>query len=338
MDDPNDDPNEAHEAILVLGAIATPNRALIAFRDSFREGASRKTMLASLAACARLLTGDANADPAQLPWHLLRYEHVRSLAARLAKRGDKPATQQIRLTAVRRIVEECWNLQLIDTDTLERIRSVKSQKRDVNAPLAGRVLDTAEQAQLYDAAAKGKGAAAPRDTALLVLGLAAGLRREEISTVPLWNGELGVKASRIVVFGKGGKIREVPLTLFTAARLAPWTALRGAKPGTFLLSLHGQSFHAPRVPIDRSLSPSGVWAALQDLGERAKLADFSPHDLRRTFITELLEAGVDPITVARLAGHDDVKTTMRYDRRGDKAKVAAVEALSKHRREGEDKP
>lgn len=319
------------EAVVVFEPQRTPHAALAAFQRSFRPGASRTTMQNTLATVARLLTNGAIDDPALVPWEQLRYEHVRQLAAHLVDRGDKPATQALRLGAIRRIVQECWRLGLVDRDTYDRIKDVRPQKRDVNAPLAGRPLDPAEQLALFDAAMKGKGAAASRDTALLVLGLYVGLRAEELATVPLWNGELGVEGLRIRVLGKGGKLREVPIGSATAARLAPWAEIRGTKPGPFLLALRTQGYHAPRTILDHGLSPSGVWAQMKDLGFRARVKDFSPHDLRRTFVTELLEAGVDVVTVARMAGHDDVKTTMRYDRRGEKAKIAAADALEKFR-------
>jgi site-specific recombinase XerD len=53
----------------------------------------------------------------------------------------------------------------------------------------------------------------------------------------------------------------------------------------------------------------------------------TPHDLRRTFISNLLDAGVDLSTSSELAGHRDPRTTKRYDRRGEATHKQAVDKL-----------
>ena len=70
-----------------------------------------------------------------------------------------------------------------------------------------------------------------------------------------------------------------------------------------------------------------VNAITKKRAEEAEVDSFSPHDMRRTFCSDLLDANVDIVTVQKLAGHASPTTTAKYDRRNEEVKRAAVQKL-----------
>jgi site-specific recombinase XerD len=76
------------------------------------------------------------------------------------------------------------------------------------------------------------------------------------------------------------------------------------------------------------MTPDAVLKALARRAAAAGIvARFSPHDLRRTFAGDMLDAGADIATVCALMGHSSVDVTARYDRRGEQVKARAAELL-----------
>ena len=79
--------------------------------------------------------------------------------------------------------------------------------------------------------------------------------------------------------------------------------------------------------VARRITAQSILEILERRSRQARVLPFSRHDLRRTFISDLLDAGADLSTVAGLAGHANVQTTARYDRRGEKAKRRTAELI-----------
>lgn len=294
--------------------------ALVYLR-TLQTDTSRETMRRSLDTLAAILT-DGRADHISLPWHRLRYEHTSALAAILARRYA-PDTANKHLSALRQTIDTAWQLGWIDADARDRATRIKRIRgsRPQGAE-AGRSLSGGEIRALFDDAHH-DGTLGARDAALLALLYGAGLRRTEAVQLDLSDYDGGHDHPRVTVHGKRNKTRPVYLGDGADAAVADWVAVRGPEPGPLLLPV----LKSGRTADDRRLSAAGVYQALRVRAGRAGVREFTPHDLRRSYVGDLLDAGEDVSTVSGLTGHDSVDTTARYDRRGDRAKQRAAEAI-----------
>jgi site-specific recombinase XerD len=184
----------------------------------------------------------------------------------------------------------------------------------------GRALKSGEITALFGACDPSMAQGA-RDAALLAVLYAAGLRRSEAVGLDLgdYEEETGVLTVRS---GKGRKARMGHATNGAKAALDAWLVKRGAEAGPFFLPIHRSGAIQSRRMTDQS-----VLSILERIRRQAKVRPFSPHDLRRSFISDLLDRGADIATVQRMAGHANIQTTARYDRRGEEAKRRAAELL-----------
>ena len=125
-----------------------------------------------------------------------------------------------------------------------------------------------------------------------------------------------------VRLGKGAKNRIVYLPNTATSYVSNWLNLRRFKPGPLLCPVN----KGGRIQI-RAISPDAVLKILKKRARQAGVEHFSPHDFRRTFCSDLLDANVDVFTVQKLAGHTSPVTTAKYDRRGEETKRQAVQIL-----------
>ena len=279
---------------------------------------SRRTMRGALDVMARLVSGgEANAET--LPWHTLRRQHTAAIRAALASRyGVRTANRM--LAALRGVLRESVELGLMDAESFQRASRIKTI-RGKPAP-AGRALEREELRALFASCAGGDAAEAidVRDAALLAVLYGAGLRRAEV--VQLDVSDLAMESGALIVHGKGNKVRLAYVPESGRPLLAAWVARRGVEAGPLFLPVQKDG-----VIVSRRLTEGAIYKILERRARVAGVLHFSPHDCRRTFIGDLLDAGADMSTVKELAGHASIETTARYDRRGERAKRTAVDLL-----------
>ena len=143
-----------------------------------------------------------------------------------------------------------------------------------------------------------------RDKAMIELLYATGLRVSEL--VELTLAQLRLDQGFLVAFGKGSKERIVPVGESAERWVGEY--LRGVRPG-LLAGRHEEIFLNHR---GRPLTRQGFWKILKGHARAAGVRDVSPHVLRHSFATHLLEHGADLRAVQMMLGHSDISTTQIY--------------------------
>lgn len=277
----------------------------------------RRTMATSLDTIARLLTG-GQADAYTLPWGQLRYAHTQAVRTALAERYA-PATANKHLSALRGVLTAAWRLEQISAEDHARACDLEPV-RGSTLP-AGRSLSQGELGALFGVCANDPSPGGARDGALLALLYAGGVRRGEAVDLNLADYDPETGTLR-VLRGKGRKDREVYVTGGAANAVDAWIDERSDEPGPLVCPVD----RIGRITI-RRLGAEAIRHALTKRAKQAGIANFTPHDLRRTFVGDLLDAGADIVTVQALAGHASPFTTARYDRRPAATRRRAAELL-----------
>ena len=141
-----------------------------------------------------------------------------------------------------------------------------------------------------------------RDRALLEVMYAAGLRVSELIT--LKQADVDVHAGLVVCHGKGSKERRVPIGKSAIHWVQQYSAIKAG---------YGRPT-APNMFVNRGkpLTRQFAWAMIKRYAAKAGVKDISPHTLRHSFATHLLQHGADSRSVQALLGHSDISTTQIY--------------------------
>ena len=151
-----------------------------------------------------------------------------------------------------------------------------------------------------------------------------GLRSAEVVTLNL--GDYKPNNGSLIINGKRNEAAESFVNNGAADALADWLELRGSQEGPLFLPVNKGGRIVTTLGEDgkiKRMADQAVYMLLAKRAEEAGVSNVSPHDVRRSCISDLLDAGADAIIVSRIAGHANVQTTSRYDRRPSQAQQRA---------------
>src|SRR5215204_3878576 len=212
----------------------------------------------------------------------------------------------------------------------QHAEAIRGRLAEAYAPATANKMLSAMKGVLKSCWRLGLMTAGVRDAAMLALLYVGGLRRTELASLRLSDYDPEERTVRIR--GKGNKERQVYAEGGADLLLSAWLELRGEadpeEPLFLPVRKDGVVRHTDSHGEKKaSLSDQAVYKMVKRRHREAKIKEVSPHDFRKTFVGDLLDAIGDLSTVQKLAGHSDPATTARYDKRGERAMREAASHL-----------
>jgi integrase/recombinase XerC/integrase/recombinase XerD len=273
------------------------NEALVAYdRDLRARGMAERTRRAYAIDLGQFVGWVGEQEPGEI-----RHRDVRRYAASLSSGGAAPATVARKLASIRGLFDFLVRTERVGQNPADL---VSSPKREEKLP---RVLSAAQVRGLLERIP----ARTPlelRDRAMLELAYSCGLRCEEIVNLNL--DSLDFETEQLRVLGKGSKERLLPV-----GEPAQIALRRYSECGRHALTSDPRERALFLSKSGRRLSNSDITRRLGLWVREAALAGgVSPHALRHSFATHLLEGGADLRTIQELLGHASISTTQVYTR------------------------
>ena len=231
-------------------------------------------------------------------WDRVKYREISEYAARRFRQGRKSRTIQRELSSIRSFYR-----YLILNAVVKQ-----NPAQDVSAPRADKPLPKTCDAESLDRllqAGDSNDALLLRDLAIFELIYSSGLRLAELVSIDL--EDIDLAQQQLIVTGKGEKTRYLPVGSKAVAAVQKWLRLRGdftrnANQQALFLSKRG-----------KRISARNVQSRLNQLVKRRGLGQkLSPHTLRHSFATHMLESSSDLRAVQELLGHANIATTQIY--------------------------
>ena len=225
---------------------------------------------------------------------------IRAYLAHLARRNLKRSSIARHLSALRTFFKYLMREGVVEANPA---RSVATPKREKHLPSVMQTSDIALLLEQPDLSSS----LGIRDRAWLELLYASGLRISELVGIDLEAIEL--RARLVKVFGKGSKERIVPFGSKAEEALRAWLAVRDAPPDEPALFVNYRGARITTRSVRRLFEGYVRAASLR--------AGISPHTMRHSFATHLLNAGADLRGIQELLGHASLSTTQKYTHLND---------------------
>lgn len=321
---------------LILGDVVTtighvkngkksPNNPALSYLLRLRSKKSQKTMRSCLTSVSSMFGCN---EPLHFDWSSLTRDMIQVVLQRLLNEHKAPNTINLILCAIKGVAEEARASRLMDADNYHDVKNIK---RIRGARISrGRMLECTEIKRLFTFLDIQTTGAAIRDAALISLMFGCGLRRSEVADLDI--DHIDFENNKIDIHGKGNKERINYMPPETAKRMCLWVdTVRGDHSGPLFTRIRKND----DVTSDR-LTTNGIGFIIKQLVTKLSLKSFTPHDLRRSYASLLLENGEDILTVKEALGHASVVTTQQYDKRSIKRLEAVALNFSfgkKHERD-----
>jgi integrase/recombinase XerD len=273
------------------------------FLDSLRidRGAADPT----IEAYQRDLSQMAQSLPPGLGLAQIEASHLNDFLTRLYDQGLEASSIARKVSALRQFFKfSCLELGL-KTNPAEQLRKPRQSRRlpeFLSVEEVTRLLEAADRGLPYERDPAGR--LKLRDAAMVYLLYATGLRVSELCGLTAFGIDL--QQGYVRVRGKGGKERIVPFAPAAGERVRRWMeeGRLALKPATDHLFLN---------PRGMALTRQSFWRILGEIAQQAGISrKISPHGLRHSFATHLLQSGMNLRSLQMLLGHSDVSTTQIY--------------------------
>ncbi len=269
--------------------------AFLDFLDHERNASTH-----TIQAYTRALDAFRAAMPDAPGWLDCQTDHFRDFLFILMKRGQARATVRIQFAALRSFYKFLYQRRHLPSNPLKALGLPKAEKK-LPQPLTATQIDELLAAPLKVEREKQAPVWMPvRDAAVLELFYSSGLRLAELAALNV--ADLDPYTENVRVMGKGRKERVCPVGLPALEAVGRYRSQAGVYEGPLFIN-----------KARRRMSARSVWLLLKRYLRHTSLpATISPHKLRHSFATHLLDAGADLRSVQSLLGHASLSTTQIY--------------------------